>query len=113
MRADNHRGGGMPPPHGWLNGFIVTPASASRPTMPSQTGTSGSRLRPPLASAPQHRNYPQEYPLPLVPRQQPVEQPMPAFHDLARHQEDRVDEPFELHPQQLALLRAMRLLVPW
>jgi hypothetical protein len=33
--------------------------------------------------------------LPLVPRQQPVDQPSPALDDLAGHQDQRVDEPLD------------------
>src|SRR5512135_2917452 len=79
------------PPASWL-------------TLPWWTGTSGSRLQGPLRSTAQHLNRPQEYPLPLIPRQQPIHQPMPPAHDLARHLDDRVHEPLELHRQQPSLL---------
>src|SRR5512135_2575207 len=69
--------------------------------MPLLTGTSRSRLRFFVASAPQRVHHPQEHSLPLVPRQQSVDQPTSALDDLARHQNDRVDESLELHPQQL------------
>jgi hypothetical protein len=56
-------------------------------------------------------NHSQKHTLRLVPRQQPVQQPVTPLNDLARHQEDRVHERFELHPQQSTLLRAMNFLV--
>src|SRR3954468_20157956 len=71
---------------------------------PTGTGTSRSRLRADDASAPQRGDHPQEHPLPLVPRPQPVQQPTTAPDDLAGHQDQRVDEPLELHPKQLPLL---------
>src|SRR3954471_23591942 len=82
------------------------PTSASRLMATRWTGTSGSRRPLHGTSAPQGMNDTQEHPLPLVPRQQPVEQPVAAADDLAGHQDDRVHEPLELHPQQTALLLA-------
>ena len=79
---------------------------------PRWTGTSRSRLLSSRRSTTQRISRPQEYTLPLVPRQQPIHQPSPTPDDLARHPDDRVHEPLELHPQQAALLRPVRLLVP-
>src|SRR6202042_3269389 len=101
----------MPPLTDPLDWFIVTPTSTTRFTTPSGTGTSRSRLRVPDPSAPQRMNHSQEHTLPTVPRQQPVQQPVTPLNDLARHQDDRVHERLELHPQQSSLLRAMNFLV--
>src|SRR3954451_13009301 len=101
----------MPPRDNRLEGVIVTSPSASRLTLPSRTGTSRSRLLGSVGSAPKRKDHPQEHTLPLVPRQQPVQQPVASADDLAGHHDDRVHEPLELHPQQPALLLAMTLLV--
>src|SRR3954464_8296154 len=110
--AHSHREGLMPPLTEPLDWFIVTPPSTARFTTPSGTGTSRSRLRVHDLSAPQRMNHSQEHSLPLVPRQQSVQQAVTSLNDLARHQDDRVHERLELHPQQSTLLTAMDLLVP-
>src|SRR4051812_43903339 len=102
----------MSPQTDRLDCSIVTPTSASWLTTPSRTGTSGPRLRRFASSAPQRKDHAQEHPLPLVPRQQPIQQSVASSDDLAGHQNDRVHEPLELHPQQTSLLSAMNLLVP-
>src|SRR4051812_49889417 len=79
--------------------------------MPRWTGTSGSRLLVSPMSAPQGRHDPEEDPLPLVPRQQPIHQPVPPANDLARHLDDRMNEPLELHAQQPTLLLPVAFLV--
>src|SRR6185437_3199932 len=102
----------MPPPTNPLDWSIVAPTSTARFTTPSGTGTSRSRLRVHDLSAPQRMDHSQEHTLPLVPRQQPVQQAVTSPNDLARHQDDRVHERLELHPQRSTLLPAMDLLVP-
>src|SRR5512143_1619103 len=111
VEAYGHRGGRVPPKNNRLDWLIVTSPSAARRTRPSRTGASRSRLLGSVGSAPKGKNHPQEYPLPLVPRQQPVQAPMASADDLAGHHDDRVHEPLELHPQQAALLLAMTFLV--
>ena len=75
---------------------------------PVRIGASGPRLQETSAStqpaALQPLHQPQEHPLPRIPRQQPVDQPPAAPHDLARHLDHRRTERRELHPQQRPLL---------
>src|SRR5438270_9125836 len=96
-----------------LDHFIVTPVPASQLKMPARTGTSRSRLRYLFSSAAKRVDHPQEHTLPLVPRQESIQQAMAAPDDLAGHQDDRVHEPLELHPQQTTLLLTMNFLMPW
>ena len=97
------------------------PRSASPPTLcsiscspflvgwPTWIGASGPRLQGRSASAqpatvqPLHQS--QEGPLPRVPRQQAVDQPSTAPHDLAGHPDRGRTERRELHPQQRSFLR--------
>src|SRR3954469_20463992 len=85
--------------------IIAPPLVGSEPT---RTGTSGPRLHlihhsthPPTVQ-PLHQ--PQEYSLPGVPRQQPVDDPSACSHDLAGDLDHRHAERAELHPQQRTLL---------
>src|SRR5262245_51784107 len=103
MSTDDDRRGPLPMP----SRVALThrhPLSASWPKAPRRTGTSPSRLHDRGESAPQRVHHPQEDTLPLVPRQESIHQPTRPADDLARHQDNRIDEPPEFHPQQPPLL---------
>src|SRR6267142_4647868 len=54
----------------------------------------------------------EEYALPRVPRQHPVDQPSSTPHDLTRHLDERRTVRRELHPQQGSFLGLVLRFVP-
>ena len=93
----------QPPPNSLLH--ILFPFLVGWPTW---IGASGPRLQGRSASAQPATVQPlyqsQEGTLPRVPRQQAVDQPSTASHDLAGHLDRRRTERRELHPQQRSFL---------
>ena len=76
-----------------------------------RTPTSVARLST-LPALMQPLYQPEEYPLPRVPRQKPVDQLSSGPHDLARHLDESRAVRRELHPQELPLLFLVFGLVP-